>query len=131
MLCRGNLSAKLAGGRHPILMCSITSGRCPARVRWDRHAIAEGTAACSNTLIMASAMIRNCVFRSKWAGDSGEQWATDSAGKWATHSGGMWVQFLGTSGMVDSVTGTLDSVAGTVAQWRAESTGVGEVAQGN
>jgi hypothetical protein len=46
-----------------------------------------------------------CVFRSKWATDSGGMWATDSAGEWATDSGGMWVQFSGMSGMVDSVTG--------------------------
>ncbi len=46
-----------------------------------------------------------CVFRSKWASDSGEEWATDSASKWATGSGGMWVQFSGRSGTVDSVTG--------------------------
>jgi len=58
----------------------------------------------------------SCVFRLKWATDSGEKWATDSAGKWATDSGGMWVQFSGTSGTVDSVTGTVDSVAGMVAQ---------------
>jgi hypothetical protein len=46
-----------------------------------------------------------CVFRSKWATDSGEEWATHSGGKWATDSGGMWVHFSGTTGMVDSVTG--------------------------
>jgi hypothetical protein len=72
-----------------------------------------------------------CVFRSKWATDSGGKWATDSAGKWATDSGGMWVQFSGTSGTVDSVTGTVDSVTGMVAQVEAESTGVGGLAQGN
>ena len=30
-----------------------------------------------------------CVFRSKWATDSGKKWATDSASNWATDSGGI------------------------------------------
>ena len=49
-----------------------------------------------------------CVFRSKWA--------TDSGGKWATDSGGMWVQLSPVTGTLDSVAGTVDSVAGMVAQ---------------
>ena len=57
-----------------------------------------------------------CVFRSKWATDSGGMWATDSGGKWATDSGGMWVQVSPVTGMLDSVTGTVDSVTGMVAQ---------------
>ena len=34
-------------------------------------------------------VISLCVFRSKWATDSGKKWATDSASKWATDSGGI------------------------------------------
>jgi hypothetical protein len=56
-----------------------------------------------------------CVFRSKWAADSGGMWATDSGGKWATDSGEMWVQLSPVTGTLDSVTGTVDSVTGMVA----------------
>ena len=56
-----------------------------------------------------------CVFRSKWATDSGGMWATDSGGKWATDSGVMWVQLSPVTGMLESVTGRLDSVTGMVA----------------
>ena len=32
---------------------------------------------------------QECVFRSKWATDSGKKWATDSASNWAADSGAM------------------------------------------
>ena len=43
----------------------------------------------SEALMERIGRTHRCVFRSKWATDSGKKWATDSASKWATDSGGI------------------------------------------